>query len=457
MKLLYRRILYLSFIAGFFIITPVVIMYAAGYRYNFKKGEIQKVGILYLDSQPSKADIFINNKYKAKTPRRFSTMMPDIYKVRVEKAGYYTWEKELEIKSNLTTFAKNIVLFKQALPINIINGEINIFASSFDQEKIIYSIIKDNIEELRLLNLNNNSDFLIRQSSRETYNQLELISWSPNNRKALLVEKIGDFNKYLILDIDTLKIKELFDITRLNFDQLKWDNLDDNYLYGLRKSVLNKIDLVNNSTNSLLSENIKDFEVKGENIYYISKIGNESFLNLNAIKDQKIIDTKKIKLPSPSEYTLQPSTKNYLVLLDKKNNDLFIISSETFNKQDINNDIIIQDTAKKVIWSKDEKTILCYNDFEIWTFNFETKKKNLITRYGSVINQVKWYPEGKYIIYQANDEIRVIEEIESEIKEDLQLVSLNKITDFAINSQGKNIYFKGEIGNQKGIYKLEIQ
>jgi len=457
MKLLYRRILYLSFIGFFLIITPIVIMYATGYRYNFTKGQIQKIGILYIDSQPKKADIFINDKYKAKTPKRFGALLPDIYKVKVQKEGYYTWEKELEVISYLTTFAKDIVLFKKSLPINIIEGEINIFASSFDQEKIIYSIVKENSEELRLLNLNNNDDFLIKQFNKKTYNQLKLVSWSPNNKKALLTEVIGDFNKYLILDIETLKVKELFDITRLNFSQVEWDNFSDNYLYGLRKAVLHKIDLVNNTTRSILSDNIKDFEVKGGDIYYISKIGIESFLNLSIIENDKVSESKKIKLPSPSQYTLSPSTRDYLVLLDRMNNDLFIINSQAFTDQDTSDNIILQDNAKKVIWSENEKIILCYNDFEIWTFNFETKRKNLITRYGSIINQVKWYPGNKYIIYQANNEIRVIEGIESEIKEDLQLVEFFDINNFNIDDKGENLYFKATVGNQQGIYKLEIQ
>lgn len=457
MNLRYRRILYLIFIGLFLVIVPVLILYTAGYRYNFKRHKIERTGILYIDSKPKGALIYLNDNYKDKTPRRFARLLPDTYQVRVEKEGYFSWQKELTVKSNLTTFAKNIILFKKNLPINITEGEINIFAISPNQEKIIYSIIKQNTEELRLMNLKNQSDFLIKQLNNRIYNQLEFIEWSPSQNKALFKEIIGDFNKYLIVDIKTLKTKELFDITRLNFSDVGWDINSDNYLYALRQAVLYQIDLVNNSTRSLLSANISDFQVRQNIIYYITKVATESFLNKSVLTDQKISETQKIKLPSPSQYTLQSSTANYLVLLDKKNNDLFIINSESFAEADISRNIILQDKAKKIVWSKDSKNLLYYTDFEISTFNFSSKEKNLITRYGEIIREAFWYPGDNYIIYQVNDTIRAIEDTATEIKNDVKLTELSKINSITIDSDGKNLYLQGKAGTQQGIYKLEIQ
>ncbi len=457
MKLRYRRILYLTFIGIFLILTPIIALYTTGYRYNFKKHQIEKTGILYIDSRPNDALIYINGKYKNKTPSRFSKLLPDTYQIEVKKDGYYPYQKELEVKSNLTTFSKNIVLFKKNLPVNIVNGEINILAVSPDQEKMIYSLINENTEELRLFNLKNKTDLSIKEFNTQSYTQIEFNQWSPNFKKALLKKVIGDFNQYLIVDIETLKVKELFDITRLNFDQLKWDDLNNDYLYGLRKAVLHQIDLINSSTKTLLSSNIQDFQIKGEEIYYITKITNESFLNKAIFSGQEIEKPEKIKLPSPSQYTLQPSTKDYLVLLDKKNNDLSIINSKAFADENVINNIILQDKAKKVIWSQDLNNLLYYTDFEIWTFDFASNQKDLITRLGELINEAYWYPNNNYIIYQVNNTIKAIENTASDNKNDIQLTELTEISLIVVDGEGKNIYFKGTAGNQAGIYRLEIQ
>ncbi|MFA6254762.1 MAG: PEGA domain-containing protein [Patescibacteria group bacterium] len=457
MKLRLRRFIYLTFITFFIIIVPVITLYAAGYSYNFKKNKIEKTGILYIESKPKDAQIYINGKYQANTPKRFSRLLPDNYQVDVEKTGYYPWQKKLEVKSNSTTFSKNIVLFKKNLPINIIEGQINILSVSPNQEKMVYSLLEQNTEELRLRNLKNQLDLSIEKLNSRNYDQLEPIEWSPDQSKVLLKETIGDFNKYLIIDTETLKVNELFDITRLNFTKVNWDTLNGTYLYGLRNAILYQIDLVNNSTKTLVSANIEDFQIKREEIYYITRVINESFLNRSILENQTVSKSEKIKLPSPSQYTLQPSSQNYIVLLDKKNNDLFVISPKSFTDQDINQNVILQDRAKKIIWSKNLKRLLYYTDFEIWTFDFVTRQKNLITRYGETIKQAFWYTGENYIIYQINNQIKVIEDSLDEAKNDIQLTDFSEIDSVTLDNTGTNLYFKGKAGNQSGIYQLAIQ
>ncbi|MFA6215174.1 MAG: PEGA domain-containing protein [Patescibacteria group bacterium] len=457
MNLRYRRLIYLSFFAIFFIVTPIAILYTTGYRYNFKKHKIEKTGILYVDSKPKGALVYLNDQYVNKTPSRFTELLPDVYRVRVEKEGYYPWQKNLEVKSNLTTFSKNIILFKKSLPTNIIVGKINIFNISPSQDKLFYSTIDKNNEELKIYNLNNKTEFLIKSLDKKTYSQIELVGWAPDSNKALLKETIGDFNKFIITDVDNLKTKELFDITKLNFDKVIWDETNENYLYGLRKTALYQIDLVNNSAKNIMAGNISDFKASGKNIYYITKLGKESFLNKATLLEQKFTFDSKIKLPAFSSFTLQPSSQDYLVLLDPKNQNLFIITPNAFTTdEDINNDIVLQDKAKKIIWSKDYKTLLCYTDLEIWTFDLTTFQKNLITRYGKPIDQLLWYPDNKYAIYQTQNTIHAIEADYLEAKNDTQLAEMPQLGLIIVDEAGKNLFFVGQAGTVEGIYQLEI-
>lgn len=456
MNLRYRRLLYLTFFLIFFIIAPILILYTTGYSYNFKKNRLEKTGILVLGSQPKEARVYLNGRYKNTTPTRITRLLPNKYQVEIRKEGYYPWIKEVEIKSKLTTFYKDIILFRKSLPIIKIEGEINILTISPNGEKIIYSIFKDNIEELRLLNLKNNSDFLIKNFNQKTYNQLTFLEWSTGQNKALIQQVIGDFNKYLIIDIETLKVKELFDITRLNFNKIAWDSKNDTYLYGLRKTVLYQIDLVNNLTQPILSAYILDFQIRGEKIYYITKLTNNYFLN-QKILDQKDSEEKKIKLPSPSEYSLQTSPFDLLVLLDKKNNDLFIVKPQVFDSQDIESEIVLQAKAKDILWSKNFQQLLYYTNFELWIYDVSSQQNELITRYGQIINQALWHPKNKYIVYQVGDTIQVIETRSEGIKNDITLAKLEKVDKVVVDAEGKNLYFQGKIGQKQGIYQLILQ
>src|SRR3989339_2090055 len=208
MKIQTRRTIYITFFAIFFIIVPILILYAAGYSYNFKKNRIEKTGVLIVETFPKKSNVYLNDKILKKTPARFSHLLPDIYKVTINKTGYYSWENEISIRSGQSSFATNIILFKKSEPILIKSGKISILAGSPDQQKIIYSqIINESQEEVRLINNNGATDLLISKFNPKTFDSLEFVGWSPDGKKALIKQIIDNFNSYFIIDTSTLEIQ----------------------------------------------------------------------------------------------------------------------------------------------------------------------------------------------------------------------------------------------------------
>lgn len=457
MNLRYRRLLYSVFIAAFLLATPLVILYTAGYRYNFKRWKIEKTGILYVDSNPKAALIYLNGQYRNKTPARFVKLLPDFYRVRVEKDGYYLWEKEIEIKSNLTTFSEDIVLFKKSLPINILEGQINLFAASSNQEKIFYSAVKNNREELRVLVLKNETDFLISALNRRLYKNLEFLGWSPNQNQVLIGQTSGDLKKYSIINLDNFKTRDLTEISRLNFDRIDWNQTNNNYLYGLKGLILYQIDLVKSSAEIIINEPISDFQTSANAIYYTTKISGEYFLNKRALNFEGLSLPEKIKLPDFADFALLPAGEGCIILHDSKKNDLYIIKADSFNETKTDTNPVLEEKAKKIAWTNDFKNLLYYTDFEIWSFNLSDQKKTLITRLGSPIGEAIWYPGNKYIIYRLGKAIYAIEAGDFEAKNNLKLFELNEIQDLALDREGKNLYLKGKAGNQPGLYKFELQ
>jgi len=457
MNLRYRRMLYLAFIAVFLAAAPLIILYAAGYRYNFKRQKIEKTGIIYIESKPADALIYLNGQYRANTPARFTRLLPDQYSVKTEKDGYFPWQKEVAVKSNLTTFYKDIVLFKKSLPIIIAEGEIGLLAATPDGEKIVYSLIKDGRQELRLLTLKNEIDFLIKEFDPKLYQKLEFAGWSAGRNKALLSQTVNNSNKYLILDLENLEIKEIPGAASLNFSQIGWDLASDNYLYGLKGPNLYRIDLADASAKILIAEPVFDFQVQGNNVYYLTKNANELFLNKAVLNLEGAQKPKKIKLPAFADYRLLPPEAQYLILLDEKNQDLSVLKADSFADSEIEKNIVLQEKAKKIAWSQDRKNLLAWTDFEIWTFDFSGWQKNLITRLGRPISQALWYPGNKYVIYRLDRAVFAIEAGGTEIKNDLKLFELNEIENISLDRAGKNLYFKGQAGGRRGLYKVELQ
>lgn len=108
-----RRIIFYFLCVVFLIATPLVIFYAEGLTFDWENQQIVKTGGLYLKSLPQKADIFIDGAKEAQTPFLFSHLLPKNYQVKIELKGFHSWGKNLEVKPELVTEARNIFLFPQ--------------------------------------------------------------------------------------------------------------------------------------------------------------------------------------------------------------------------------------------------------------------------------------------------------------------------------------------------------
>lgn len=460
MKLKYRRIIYLSFILAFLIIAPLVILYTAGYGYNPKKGKIEKTGILYVDSKPKGADIYINKKLSGKTEKRFPKMLPDKYLLEVKKEGYYDWKKEIEIKSNLTEFAEDIVLFKQALPINLSENQIGLFIPSPDQRKIIYTQNSSTTKDLMIFDLKNKSFEKIKSFEIKNKVDITFLNWSIENNLAVFKIKSIEGESYLTVNAQTNEIKSIARPSKDSFSTLDWGLDKDVYLFGLGQKGLYQLDLNYQKSELVVSGIIENFVFDKNNLFYINKENGNYFLNRKVFgvsDNNKIKEISKIKLPYNSDFVLQKSKTGYITILDKINRDLFILSEKAFEDENIENSIVLQEKAKDLVWSKDGSQLLFYNDFEIWTFNLLTQQKNLITRYGETVKKAMWYPQDKYLICLVGQKLQAIEAINNQAKNDTTLAEITEINDFVLEYKGQELIILGRAGNKSGIYQLTLQ
>jgi hypothetical protein len=107
-----RSIAFYCAVALFIVFLPIILAYALGYKIDYSEFKIYKTGILYIESHPAGASIFINDrKMPDVTPARIEELKPGIYRVAVKREGFYPWERELEARPNMVTRADRIVLF----------------------------------------------------------------------------------------------------------------------------------------------------------------------------------------------------------------------------------------------------------------------------------------------------------------------------------------------------------
>jgi len=163
-----------------------------------------------------------------------------------------------------------------------------------------------------------------------------------------------------------------------------------------------------------------------------------------------LINNKVICTKYPCVQNLPPG--NYGIKISKDGftdwNYSFKLESESVNI--FQNIILFKDGVTPVVMADSQKISLinspietlaismdgnlAYNDYEIWIGD------KLVTRLSSRIARAIWYPDLAHIVYQQQNEIRVIEETG---RNDTLLVRLNQTgaTSFAVGNKGTELYY----------------
>ncbi|MDP3995070.1 MAG: PEGA domain-containing protein [bacterium] len=233
MTLKARRILYISFMIVFFLAAPPLVLYTAGFRYDFQYNRVVETGSLVVKSQPSGSSVHLNGEqYKNSTPTIINTILPGKIKLLVEKDGYHPWEKVLEIKARVTAFQENITLFAISVPVTAALHPVRAYHWNQNQDKLAY-VTTDNT--LRVLNTLNNKDTLI--ANLNTKADIEL-AWSPYGDEFFFGRITpGGSKEYVIVNAQSLdRVIPLSSVTSGAVRSVQWDPKNRASLYAVRSA-----------------------------------------------------------------------------------------------------------------------------------------------------------------------------------------------------------------------------
>ncbi len=432
-----RKILVYSLIFLFFIISPILIFYTQGYRFDFENKKITQTGSLFFKTIPKYTKIYLDGVLEDKTDFLFGSILienliPKQYEIIVEKNNYVSWGKTLAIKAKQVNNAKNIILFPENpefknLSENQIN-EIENFWAVPNQEKIILREKEINQWVLKLFDIKKtvktrliteNEILKILKTSNE--NKLELLdlSFSSNPDIILLKTKTTDTQQYLILNIKKTPIDiialdfldpiaeqifisstpQIFSIISDYKNLLKISFLKNNELFitGLPEKTV-KQDI------APIAKNILTYCVAENNIiYYLDQNGELYKTDFSFEAKEKLLDNA-FDINLEKEYWLKIK-KGFIFLTENKS--LYLFNPETKSFKQLLNPV------KNFIVSPDLKKICYFNEYEIWVLFLENQYEQpvrkaqdeiFLTRFSKKIENIFWL-NSYYLIFniQKND------------------------------------------------------
>lgn len=189
--------------------TTIIFLWAKGYTINRETKKVEKVGMISVKSLPDGARIFLDGNLTLATNTTLNNLKGGTYKIRVEKEGYSSWEKDIPVKEELVTFV-DIILIPRSVEIKpLTTSGVGYPVINVNKDKI-YFIAKVNSEMgtpqrsgIWALDLNSSifnifkttASLIFPDTKALAYSSADLLDLSPTDNQMLI--KMNDKGYYL--------------------------------------------------------------------------------------------------------------------------------------------------------------------------------------------------------------------------------------------------------------------
>lgn len=438
---------------SFMIAAPLVLLFASGYRYNWRKHKIEKTGIIHVTTVPEGAAVTVDGKdAKDLTPVSIPNLMPEEYRVDVSMAGYMHWTKKLNVESGRTTFVKSLTLLRDELPQLIQGADISISTFSNDGTAVAYLATDEEWSELSLHDIRTRDTLLLARFAKDKYDDVK-ISLSADGT-CLLFEGYDESLRRRTLVIYPADVAGRGRDVAPNLGgsaglTTSW-SLGGSSMVAVGDAGAFTVDKTLGTIDPLpAGRSYRSAFQSAESIWLVRE-GKETDLLERIRPDRRSPAENYIALPRKG-FRFVGGSERYLILTDGRVGGGLLIDTHTGGLRELPH-------ATGAEWEHPDGTgrLLLWSDFEIFTIDPEKPEASLITRIGSGINACAWHPEGTYVLYATGDGITAVEMDNRDRRNIHQLVTFDMIGSMKIDRESGLLRFVGSIGNQKGIFERPL-
>lgn len=140
-----RKALFLASLALFFFLLPAILLFTFGFKVDWKNLHILKTGLIWINSSPEGAQVYLNGKFlDKKTPATIDELLPGRYHVSLVMEDFYPWQSDVDVWQGKVVSIPDIMLFLRLPELDKLNSEEadNFFIFNHDKN-FLYYVIKD--------------------------------------------------------------------------------------------------------------------------------------------------------------------------------------------------------------------------------------------------------------------------------------------------------------------------
>lgn len=392
MTRLHRRILYLSFILLFLITTPIVLLTSAGFRYDFRRNEIYKTGLLVFKVMPRPDQVIVDGReYPIKSEEiRIGNLRPGDHDIQLKKFGYHDWKKIATVHAAQATVFEDVRIFQKSTPF-ILAKEIDTFSPS--PNKKYFAFISKNRLQLILYETSRAKLSVLHEITEGT---MEELAWSSDSRQiAIRVSKPSSL-KLLELDqpetVSTVATAPLSVVT-----EMRWSTTRPNALFLSDGKKLFEVNLIQDSKIRDVGNAFDWYE--NEKALYLLRAASDGvqLIEVNRLGEEVELETFPLSLTTH----FLPSGSDFLTMLDPEKNEIIVYNPSS-------RVISTFPHTSFGLWSDDSRQFIFGQDHEFSVLDTETDRVTILLRTSEVLNH-PWIFRNGYLFMERDDQLTVFE------------------------------------------------
>ncbi|MFA5030584.1 MAG: PEGA domain-containing protein [Patescibacteria group bacterium] len=363
MKLKTRRILYIFTILFFLALTPVILSYGFGLRYDTNSKTFIKTGGIYINAYPKNVTVTLDDSsYASKTPIRLRYLLPKTYSLTINKEGFSTLSTTADIHQNEVILFDPIELIPQQ-PSNqtTLNAQYA-FSSPYDSQTLLFTKVNEEKYTASVLLNSKLSDV-----SGFITDKPENVAWNSVTGDAII---FGLTSKWIYTST-TLTLTQL----PQNFSHPVLSAKESGIVYGQLDGHTMIFDSLTEHTTQSPVDGILVYKHNGSYAIVQSSESKQTLIIQNGNSQttlQTLSDVQTIETLS-SQFALVQDLRAYYLLDTAKKQTTFLDSSV-------------------ISLALTQNTLYYSNALEVWAVNLKTAEKKLINRFGGRISSIALSP-----------------------------------------------------------------
>lgn len=418
----------ISLVIAFCVLAPLLIFYARGYRYDFKAKEVHQVGMIMVAHDPITARSTLDGNapsfdITAFGYERFTDLAAGTYHAKVERDGWHSWEKDLEVMPEMVTWARYVTLFRQDAELKDLISLDTIDALDFSPNREWIAVAGELKGDKEIIFYSLNNDKIVKEIPLKTLwpkntgtINAEKIIFGPDSTQALLTLTNASGEKHHLIISRALETTAItLEDIQPKLQTVNWHPDTPTLLYG----TTNEQDFYRLSVNAgkvtprKLASQVLAFQPAPAGLYLLRPRAEQVRVEPQSVLTRSELDGSNPEIISEDieladSYDLAISAKKKIAV--RTSGGALYTVTETQTER-------IALGVAKINWGIDndqedttDELLLYCNDHEIYTYDPSINNSEAVTRYTEKIDNAIWYNGNyKYIIFTVGGKVKIVE------------------------------------------------